>query len=385
LARRIGNKLGISKRILKIKFLFERLSRHFNSGNTGVFFGYKYEFPDIHPTFKKRCYTYAPLQYVNYSRARLYHWIHHPVKSDKPFILEPNDHPLAPACRVEPWENIGKVEEVAEKYLNCLCKKIIVESPGQMDLFKYYYGNKGTIIDKCIITSGGLIPNKVNWDKKLKRIMKGEFNYVCLASDFTRKGVDIIIEAWSRFYKYKRNSKLYLACPNVPEKYNDIIKNSNIILIKKAPLSESDKTKLHALSDVALAPLHTDGGANINEAFENGLTVITMRNQRSQGYSLNNNCIVIDVPFYYYDPQHWGVTWKTANDFFSILGQAKKKGDFEGVIQGFVNSFEEFNENPDLVYDLCVRSYDYACSDYSIWKRNAKHVKIYNDILSGNV
>ncbi len=381
---KIYYKLKINKLLLYIKYSYEVFYRKKYCNVKSIFFNYKYESEYVHPFFKRTYYNFSPLIYDNYKNARLCHWIHHPRKLEKPFILEPNDHPYAPASKSEPWENIERHNEIAEVYLNPLCKKIIVESPGQMKLFDYYYGNIHSIIDKCEIINIGALYARVDWISKIKRIRDNEFNYICLASDFQKKGVDLVIEAWLRFFKTGMKNTLYLACPDIPSSYEEKMRKSNIIHIKKAPLSVNEKIKLHSLCDISIAPLHVDGGANISEAFENGLTVITMRNQRSEGHNLFNNCIVIDVPFYFYDTFGYGIRWKTFNDFFDQIAESKNKGEFETVVDGFLNTFIDFNKNPDKVYELCLRSYAYANSEGSFWKRNAKLLKIYSDILSNN-
>lgn len=383
---RVMRKLGFLKAALQIKFFFEKMGRKIKSNGSGVAFIYKYETPNVHPFFKFHFLEHPAVNYENYSNAKIYHWIHHRyVVDDKPFIIEPNDHPLSSACRVQPYENIEKIEEVRAVYHKENCKKILVDSKGQMDLFEYYFKGDKVVLDKCDYIPYGLLPEKVDFNSKEKRIFEKNINYACLASDYLRKGVDLVLKAWFDFYEPGMKNKLYLACHNVPEEFFSEMREKNVIHIKKAPMTERHKRRIYRKCDVAIAPVHTDGGANVYEAMENGLAVITMRSQRSEGYNRNNNCIIIDVPFYFYDTDGYGIKWKTFDDFFNEVEKAKKEGKFEPIVNSFKETFNYLNESPEYLLDMCKRSYDLACKEFSIVERNAKLRTLYKGIIDGRI
>lgn len=379
LSTRIIRKLRFYQMYLRIRFFFERLLRAFNTSD--IFFDYHYEAADAHPFFK-RYYQLPPTPYANETKAQIAHFIHHPKFIDnRPFIIEPNDHPLAPLCRVEPIENTSGLEIVHALYSRSNCRKIIVESPGQMRLFQHYFPDE-RILNKCQIIPIGAVPKQVDWQLKFNRLQRGELNFLCLVSDFNMKGADLIIDAWLNFVKLAPQARLWLVCTNVPEEYLAKIRipKNRITFIGKAPLTEKVKQYLFSQVDISLAPLHTDGGANIVESFENGVGVITFRSQRSEGQIVNGTGHVIDVPYYYYDPEHYGITWLTMQDFFKKVREDKSRGLFESVSNGVFNQLLYYSENATEIFDMCVRAYQYSAGDFSLWKRNAQLVRLYAEI-----
>ncbi|MBX3721883.1 MAG: glycosyltransferase [Turneriella sp.] len=371
--------MRISQTIRAFQFFLERIIRSLFGSKDRIFYDYRFEFADLHPFFW-RYYEIPASKFCNRTNARILHFVHHPKVTDqRPFIIEPNDHPLAPACRVEPFENLARLEYVRDIYLQPNCKRILVESKGQEDLFRHYFPDPD-ITAKCEIIHLGTVPKLIDWPKKYDRIRNGNIRYLCLASDFDKKGVDVVLNAWCEYHTAENSDQLLLACPNIPEHYQRLLAGKGVKWIREAPLTMGQKSHLHSMSDVAIAPLHTDGGANVIEAFEYGLPVVTMRCQRSESQNGNKNCIVIDVPFYFYDAQHYGIQWRTFQEFFLILQESKRLGEFDGVKNEFVNQFRAFKNNPRQIYDLGIRSYEYAAGEFSLAVRNAKVARIYAEI-----
>ncbi len=358
----------------------ERMKRALNHDSSMVHFRYKHRSLDIHPWFE-RYYSTPPVNYCNFMKAQCYHWILRPdVINEIPFIIEPNDHPLSvvgalPVVPIEPADVLKHKDRAIEMVYNIPeCRRIVVESTGQMELFKRYCPD---VIDKCEIVRLGTIPQKSNFENAPDAISKIQF--LCLASDFSNKGVDLLLEAWFEFPGRKKH-QLTLACPSVPEEYKKKADCENVRLILKAPLSVKEKDVLYSGAHVAIAPLHVDGGANTMEAMEYGLPVITMRSQRSHDQVMNNNGMVIEVPFYFYD-EGYGVKWPTWSEFFRLLGVAKSRGDFDKTKEGFIKAFTFFADNPDQIIDMGERSHDLAKNEFSLTTRNAQLCKIYQDIL----
>ena len=294
-------KLHLAKVVLFPALTLEKMYRGINHDAIMVYFPYQHLSLNNHPWFE-RYYRLPPVNYCNFTQAKCYHWISSPdVINETPFIVEPNDHPLSvvgalPFVPLEPADVLKHKDRAIELvYQNPQCKRIVVESTGQMELFKHYCPG---IIDNCEIVRLGTIPNKANFIDA-ERLMS-RINFLCLASDFTRKGVDLLLDAWFAF-PGRTKHQLTLACPYIPEKYKKRAENENVKLILKAPLSTQEKETLYRDAHVAIAPLHVDGGANVMEAMEYGLPLVTMRSQRSHDQIMNNNGIIVDVPFYFYD------------------------------------------------------------------------------------
>ncbi len=381
LKRRLITKYHLARVVRFPALTLEKLHRTINHDSLMVYFRYQHLNIDTHPWFD-RYYRIPPVNYCNFKQAKFYHWISSPdIVNEKPFIVEPNDHPLSVVATLSPVP-IEPVDVLRDKdkaielvYLNPHCKIIIVDSRGQWELFQRYCPE---VLNKCKIVRAGTTPKKadfINVEHLTSRI-----NFLCLASDFTKKGVDLLLDAWFEFPGRKKHH-LTLACPFVPEKYKKRAENENVKLILKAPLSHKEKETLHRDAHVAIGPLHVDGGGNVMESMEYGLPIITMRSQRSHDQIMNNNGIVVNVPFYFYD-EGYGTKWPTWAEFFRLLEKAKSRGDFDQTKDGFVKAFTFFADNPDKIIEMGKRSYELAKNEYSLTLRNQQLHRIYQDILS---
>lgn len=336
---------------------------------------YPYRNPlHTHPFFS-RYYDHPPLPYCNVFNPALCHWVNsmHRWMSHVDYVIEPNDHPLAATAKSEPRDVLNNIEKAAEVYLNQKCKKICVEGEGQLDLFKRYLPE--SIIKKTQIVRLGAIPQLVDFDQKRKEMEIPIF--LCFASDYKKKAVDILIQAWKEFSQ-KSKCQLILACPNVPTEIASTFDTENIRLIRKAPLSEDDKKELLSIAHVMVAPLHVDGGANIIEAFEYGLPVITMRSQRS--FVREGNGWEVDVPFYFYD-EGYGKEWPTWSRFWQLVEDAKLERAFDVTVHGLVGVFENIVSAPTKLIEMGKISYRLGSEEFSLESRNDTLRKIYLDAL----
>lgn len=380
LKRRLIKIFHIARVVRFPSLTLEKIHRAINHDSLMVYFRYQHLSLDIHPWFERH-YRFPPVNYCNFKQARCYHWISFPdILNEKPFIVEPNDHPLSivgslSPVPIEPGDVLrNKEKTIALVYLNPQCKKILVASRGQWELFERYCPE---VLNKCEIVRGGTIPQKDNLADAKRST--GRINFLCLASDFIKKGVDLLLDAWFEFPD-RRKHQLIVACPFVPEKYKVKASKENVMFILKAPLSNQEKDKLYRKAHVAIGPLHTDGGVNIMEAMEYGLPIITMRSQSSKDQVMNKNGIVVDVPFYFYD-EGYGVKWPTWGGFFRLLEDAKFNGDFDVAKEGFVKAFTFFSRNPEQIKEMGKRSYELASNEHSLIRRNQQLLKIYKNIL----
>lgn len=363
--------------ILKLKnrmsLQWQKLTRLTNFSAPKVFYPY-YNILHTHPFFL-RYYDQPPLRYSTINNADLCHWVssHHETRTNKPFVIEPQDHPLAPTRESEPRKVLDEIERAFKTYTNPMCKKIIVESEGQLELFSRFF--PAEVIEKTEIVRLGAVSKDVDFDKKIANIKTT--NFLCMASDYQRKAVDVLIRAWCEFSN-KSTSKLILACPNIPDEVSNVISKENVQIIPTAPLSVFEKHELLTIADVVIAPLHVDGGANVIEAFEYGLPVITMRSQRS--FIRNCNGWEVDVPFYFYD-KGYGVDWPSWDDFWKILDDVKKNNGFDKTIQDLVNVFESIGRSPEILLEMGKNSYKLAQGEFSLETRNTKLRKIYQESL----
>jgi len=373
IARQRG-KPGIRLRLInRLSEAAQKTFRIFQADDLKVFYPY-HNLLASHPFFS-RYYNYPPLNYSNLFNANLRHWVSYIPSGLEhlPFIIEPQDHPLSVTNQLEPINAISMLEKAINIYMSLNCKKILIESEGQLNLFKRYFPN--TLISKTEIVGLGAMVKPVIYTKQLNA--GDEIIFLCLASDYQRKAVDLLIQAW-RDSSAKLTCKLILACPNVPQEIWDSLTRENIQLIFKAPLSEQEKFELHRLAHVVIAPLHVDGGSNTIEAFEFGLPVITMRSQRR--FVRERNGWEVDVPFYFYD-EGYGKEWPTFARFWEIVDDAKKNHAFDITIQGFVNIFDQISKSPEELFEMGNASYELAKGEFSLESRNATLRKIYREAL----
>lgn len=352
---------------------WQKAARLLHTGQPRVFYPYR-DLMHTHPFFL-RYYQHPPVAYNNYYGASLCHWVNQvpEVARSMPYLIEPNDHPLAVTGKSVPREVLGGIEQAKETYLDQNCKKILVESEGQLALFRRYFPE--SVILKTEIVRLGTIPYPTDFTEKLSNIKQPIF--LCLASDYKRKAVDLVIKAWCES-KAKIGSKLILACPNVPQQLIPALEKENVQLVRKAPLTEQEKHELHRAAHVVIAPLHVDGGANILEAFEHGLPVITMRSQRS--FIREGNGWEVDVPFYFYD-EGYGKEWPTWDRFWELLEDAKNNHAFDLTVHGFIRTFDEIAQSPEKLVEMGRVSYELAKGEFSLENRNAVLRRIYQEAL----
>lgn len=360
--------------INRLNLYWQRVTRFATVSNPKVFYPYR-DLLHTHPFFL-RYYQFPPLRYSNQFNAILCHWVSFPPKDkckNVPYVIEPQDHPLSPTGKLEPGEVLADTQQAIDIYMESSCKRILVESEGQLKLFERYLPE--SVIEKTQIVRLGAVSKPVYFTKEYTNFKT--LIFLCLASDYERKAVDLLIQAWLEF-DLRKNCKLILACPNVPNEISDYVINENIEIITEAPLSLAKKNKLLNISHVMIAPLHVDGGANVIEAFEYGLPVISMRSQRS--FIRDGNGWEVDVPFYFYD-EGYGTDWPTWEHFWKLLDDAKKNNAFDMTVQGFVNVFEEIVKNPERLLNMGKKSYELAQGEFSLETRNQALRVIYSEAL----
>lgn len=362
---RILNRLNITK---------QQVYRFFFKDKNKIFYPY-YDKNGTHPYFLRHT-KFPPLVYSNQFNASLCHFINFlPPKMPKvPYIIEANDNPLAVTAMLEPFQALTNIEKAINTYGSSDCKKIILEGEGQLALFKHYLPLE--LLTKIEIVRLSAFPKKIDLHLKYSNLKVPIF--VCLASDYKKKAIDLLLEAWLRFSNIN-NSKLILACPNVPEQIKNSLSKHNVELIESVPLLDHEKDTLLKMAHVMIAPTHVDGGGNIIEAFEYGLPVITMRSQRS--FIRDGNGWEVDVPFYFYDPYGYGKIWPTWKRFWEEIETAKKEHKFDNTIHEFIRIFEFITGNPEILFLMAKKSHELASGEFSMKKRNAQLLKIYAEAL----
>ena len=111
----------------RIFLLWQRITRSALPSRLKIFYPYR-NLLNTHPFFL-RYYKYPPLRYCNRLNANLFHWVScmpYGSSVDKPYIIEPQDHPLSPTRKTEPREVLANVQHAIDIYMDPLCKNILV-------------------------------------------------------------------------------------------------------------------------------------------------------------------------------------------------------------------------------------------------------------------
>ncbi len=376
-ARNILKKVYEKLRIYKLKIIAEVIYRYFNQDKKlKVFYRYKNTQAFLHPLFVRN-YAKPPINYTTKSRAELFHWWHSCDKDigyKRNFVIEPIDHFFSVKSVWEPSAGIACIDETKEIYQSEYCKKIIVSSIGQKNIFLYYcpeLKHKLELVYPCCIP-------RIEKDLKIE-INDDVIKYLCIVSDFYKKGLDVVIDAW--IASDLKNSEFTVVCVNIPDEYTVLIQNNNSIKLLELPVgADKEKELLYKEHDIALIPIHTDGTAVYIEALEYGMPIVTMRSQHSSSFVQNSNGFEIDVPFYFYD-FGYGYEWKTWDEFFEKINIAKANKEFQQTIDDMKSIFEHIEQKEGLLLELKKNSMELLYEKFHYKHRNKILINIYEEAL----
>jgi glycosyltransferase involved in cell wall biosynthesis len=363
------------KNILKVAdFSYEFLSRELYKSK--IYFPYKIQLPHPLYTFWK---GNPPCNYCNAYRAKLFHFVNSvpPKYDDKQYILEIIDHPLSILSKYISGDfthdkYINNVEKAQNMYCMSNMKKLLIPFEGQREFIKYYFGED---INKKVKVIHQPLENNIK--NNIKKASK-ELNFLNISSDFEAKGTSLILDAWKNFQDSFNNAYLTLICHNIPKEYEDNLPK-NVKLIKKLPLSDSDKNYLFKDADIFIANTLTDGGG-AQEALSFGKPLVMFRIYSAMDLLKNNNGILINVPLNIYDVKHYGKTWKSHNEFISYIEEYRESGKFDRTINDLSDSFRKYENNRSLVEEHRRNSVELFNKEFTLKNRNKKIISIYREI-----
>jgi glycosyltransferase involved in cell wall biosynthesis len=344
------------------------------SSSPRVFFRYKTY--HTHLAFNSY-YDTPPLPWSNWTSAEIGHWINYPISTRLPFVIEVNDHPLSAGAynkRVEePWQILEQIGTAHSVYSHTNCRMILMPCEGFRDQFSYYF--PGEFQEKMTILPTATCQLKqVDW--KLRE--STPLTFACLASDYTRKGVDLVLKAWLSRHKPK-GVKLIIACPNIPKQILISIKgDKSIVAITKAPLSAIEKHEILNISHVSIAPTHVHGGYNVIEGIEYGHAPILFRYHLRAFDSLGWH---VSVPYHFYTPELYGKEWRTFEEFFSRLAADKAVGLFDNTIEELSQIISTLLSDPAVAFTSGKESYMIGLTQFSAQNRNKKLIDLYKYAL----
>lgn len=379
----ISQNIKTNRYIKKLKKIGEYIYRGVQMSNTyKVYFPYKTDF--IHPAFDE-LKSRTPIKYANKKDAKLLHLVMGGSINDleQKHIVEIIDHTFSIIASYEvfprePVEYYNRREKIKELYLSDKLKKIIFISNGQRELLRHYFPQK-EILEKSVVIP---IPWKdnINIGKKKKA---ESINFLCIASNYKAKGVEIVLKAWEKFKsKDSINSTFTLVSHDIPKEVEENLQK-DINLVKQAPLSSELKNELYKNAEIVLALTLTDGITAI-EATSYGKPIITYRTQHSKDFIDNDNGVEIEVPINVYDVDKYGIVWKTKKEFDDIVKEHISNGAFDSTIDELVTTFSKYSEDREFLEKQTQNAVEKYYKDYTIGNRNKKLVGIYDECKLGN-
>ena len=360
----------------------QALSRSFTHESPYVYF--RYRSSHIHPGFS-RFYDNPPLKWTTKKNAKLLHWISYPdFVDDRPFIIEPNDHALsAHGWKGSPTSSAANLDKLIldsrELYEKKNCKAIILSSKKNVDIFKTYMPKK--LWSKLVILPSDIGVIAAEFDLSIRK-KSGLLKFLCMPSDFERKGLQIVLKAWSNIEK-KHNARLTIVCPKFPTwlKKNEF---KNVKWIEEGPLSIKSKKELYSSHHVTLCPSLIDGGGDIIESIEFGIPSIVSAHHRTESLLFNGAGYIVSSPYQYYDVKHYGITWKSIDEYLRIVNKAIDKGEYEPVITEWKKYLLKYINDRSLS-DVQGRNVcNVSASVLSNSRRNSMLRNLYKKILEKN-
>lgn len=371
-----------------IQFFYRKLSLLFNSQkkiSSQVFFDYYNHY--THPDIKKRYYgSRAPISWSNLNSSKVVHCIQSSSKrfSGKKVIVEPNDHVLVIGGSLgiyKPSETVRRSKEISDFISSPAISRVLIGNNDLIHHARYYYSDNA--LKKFIIyPEFSCIPKVSEFflrEKSKKFSFGKKIRFLSIASNFRKKAVDLLIEA---FIESKSLGELTLVCHDIPESLRvKILKTNNINLIEDIPLSQNKKDYLYRNSDAYINTTYIDGGAVAVNALEYGLPIITHTYHRGASYIKNKNGVLLSEPMKYYDPKSYGINWNSIPEFLDQVDLLIKKGGYVDVQKQLINALKYYENEPNNILNEGLKSLELAKQN-SLEKSNSVLRNLYKQVAS---
>ena len=225
LMRRILRRSGFVRIIDRIhRFLgfTARLQFWTSEKNSDAMVYFPYMNSYTHPDIKRRYYSDCrPIKWCNLRNSKIKHVLaNEETVDDKPVIIEPNDHILTVAGSIglnNPKDTINNLDRVAE-YLNSQrVKKILVGYDELYEQAKFYFPcDIVTKVHRYSQFACQTMTTPYEHALKFKNVSAGPGQFLCIASDFEIKAVELVLRA---FLEVSGNFNLTLVSHAIPEKW----------------------------------------------------------------------------------------------------------------------------------------------------------------------
>ena len=271
-------------------------------------------------------------------------------------------------------------KEISDYISSSAVSRVLIGNGELINHAKHYYLDSA--IKKFVIYPMFACTPKVTESElkfKNENLSNRKVRFLSIASDFQKKAVELLIEA---FIESNSLGELTLVCHNVPDDLKKkFLKNHNIILIEDLLLSDKKKDFLYRNSDIYINTTHIDSGAVVINALEFGLPIITNTYHQGKSYIINNNGISLSEPMRYYDPKNYGINWNSTEEYLRQVDLIKKNGGYFDFQRQLINSLKYYEEQPNNILSHGLKSLELAKIN-SLEKSNQVLRNLYNQVAS---
>lgn len=251
---------------------------------------------------------------------------HQPDYGRRPLIVEIVDHPLHSVPSIsgicQPFEYLKFCEPIESLYISSNVTDIVVYNHRIISLFLHY-------LPKLSYANFHVFPPpwRCNFDLDMFSKPSIGLKFLSISSSFKQKATFLLLEAWEQFLDLLPNQaikpQLTLVCHDIPSRIIQTLPSS-IVLIDKIPLNSSLKNFLFTSCQVYVSCSVMDGIGPL-EALSYAKPIISLNTINASQYVTSTNGFLVEIPFDYYDPVHYGTTWKLDSDFLSLVNSQSSR------------------------------------------------------------
>jgi glycosyltransferase involved in cell wall biosynthesis len=206
-----------------------------------------------------------------------------------------------------------------------------------------------------------------------------ELTLLHISNKYIGKGTFLVLEIFRRLRQILGNSiVLNLVCNDMPIAL-DV--PEGVSLFTCSQLGSELKEHLFVSSDLFVFPCLHDSYGVYQECSAFGLPVLTTDIFDKSEIVLNGlTGFLFDTPYQLYS-EHFGTTWKTWDQFCSIMLAHYKRGAFEGLIMQMTNVIVSLADSPELLSRLSLQMLDFCDSALSPEARTSTILNLYHHAM----
>ena len=318
---------------------------------------------------------HPPVAYVSRKEARLCHFIGDvPKDNNKPFIKE-IQHVLFTAGLSRNYVAMLKqAPRVERQFRSDNCKAIFCPADSILRQLTDHIDTAG-MEDKLHIVLPAY-PDQADHVYE----HAGPFTILTISNKFWGRGIPLAIEVFRKLRKkHGKAVRMKLVCDDVPTSHPTV---AGLEIIRARRISRQLKNRLYREADVFLLLSLMQFGV-VLETMAHGIPTVSTPNGDKGGWILPGDTgFIVKPPFFHYDAG-FGITWKTWNQFQSIVKARFEHGDLAYMVTEAADHVEFLMNNPDGRKQMGQAAQKQQREKHSFKPRNEQVRQIYADILKG--